>query len=197
MFAQSFFQAQIKKITKLRVTGLGWETTGEATDGFFSQRASNAENVSIWWRHHAMPIIIYQLRMIFSGIFESATHRPATKFGVFIFLFNEFNKTLSWGIFQGIHRDDLHRFLKYFDTGPIIFRSDHDDVIKWKHFPRYWPFVRGIHRSPVNSPHKGQWRLALMFSMICGWINDWVNNREAGDLRRHPVHYDVAVMTSR
>ena len=30
-----------------------------------------------------------------------------------------------------------------------------DDVIKWKHFPRYWPFVRGIHRSPVNSPHKG------------------------------------------
>ena len=40
--------------------------------------------------------------------------------------------------------------------------SLHDDVIKWKHFPRYWPFVRGIHRSPVNSPHKGQWRGALM-----------------------------------
>ena len=40
----------------------------------------------------------------------------------------------------------------------------HDDVIKWEHFPRYWPFVRGIHRSPVNSPHKGQWRGALMFS---------------------------------
>ena len=34
----------------------------------------------------------------------------------------------------------------------------HDDVIKWKHFRRYWPFVWGIHRSPVNSPHKGQWR---------------------------------------
>ena len=32
----------------------------------------------------------------------------------------------------------------------------HADVIKWKHFPRYWPFVRGIHRLPVNSPHKGQ-----------------------------------------
>ena len=39
----------------------------------------------------------------------------------------------------------------------------HDDVIKWKHFPRCWPFVRGIKRSPVNSPHKGQWRRALMF----------------------------------
>ena len=41
------------------------------------------------------------------------------------------------------------------------------DVIKWKHFPRYWPFVRGIHRSPVNSPLKGQWRGGLMFSLIC------------------------------
>ena len=38
----------------------------------------------------------------------------------------------------------------------------HDNVIKWKHFTRYWPFVRGIHLSPVNSPHKGHWRGALM-----------------------------------
>ena len=41
--------------------------------------------------------------------------------------------------------------------------SVHVDGIKWKHFPRYWPFVRGIHRSLVNSPHKGQWRGALLF----------------------------------
>ena len=65
---------------------------------------------------------------------------------------------------------------------------------QWKHFLRYWPFVRGIHRSPVNSPHKGQWRGALMFSLICAWINAWVNNREAGDLRCHHIHYDVTVM---
>ena len=49
----------------------------------------------------------------------------------------------------------------------------HDGVIKWKHFSRYWPFVRGIHRSPVNSLHKGQWRGALM--PIC-------------------AHYDVIVL---
>ena len=49
----------------------------------------------------------------------------------------------------------------------VYFLVWHDDVIKWKHFPRYWPFVRGISRSPVNSRHKGQWRGALMFSMIC------------------------------
>ena len=70
----------------------------------------------------------------------------------------------------------------------------HDDVIKWKYFPRNWPFVREIHRSPVNFPHKGQWRGALMFSLIYVWINDWVNNREAGDLRRQHGHYDVIVM---
>ena len=70
----------------------------------------------------------------------------------------------------------------------------HDDLMKWKHFPRYWPFVRGIHRSTVNFPHKGQWRGALMFSLICVWINGWVNNREAGDLRRYRVRCDVIVM---
>ena len=63
-----------------------------------------------------------------------------------------------------------------------------------KQFPRYWPFVRGIHRSPANSQHKGQWRGALMFSLICARINDWVTNREAGDLTRRRAHYDVTVM---
>ena len=67
----------------------------------------------------------------------------------------------------------------------------HDDVIQWKHFPRYWPFVRGIHRSH----NKGQWRGALVFSVISAWINSWINNREAGDLRRHCAHYDVSVST--
>ena len=73
-------------------------------------------------------------------------------------------------------------------------RVIHDDVIKWKHFPRNWPFVWGIHRSPVNSPHKGQWRRALMFTLISTRINDWVNKREAGDLRRNRAHYAVIIM---
>ena len=57
----------------------------------------------------------------------------------------------------------------------------HDDAIGWKYFPRYWPFLRGIHRSLVDSPHKG--------ITIC-----WANNRDAGDLRRHHAHYDVTVI---
>ena len=89
----------------------------------------------------------------------------------------------------------MTRFIPDKLTVDALARCVHDDVIKWKHFPRDWPFVRGIHRSPVNSPHKGQWRGALMFSLICAWINDWVNNREAGDLRRHRAHFDVIVMS--
>ena len=86
---------------------------------------------------------------------------------------NEGNRCTFWAMW------DLHLY---------------DVVIKWKHFPHYWPVVRGIHRSPVNSPHKGQWRGALMFSLICSWINGWVDNHEAGDLRRHRVHYKVTIM---
>ena len=71
----------------------------------------------------------------------------------------------------------------------------HDDVIKWKHFPRYWPFVRRIHRSPGEFPaQRPIWRGTLMFSLICVWINDWVNSGEAGDLRRYRIHYNVTVM---
>ena len=75
-------------------------------------------------------------------------------------------------------------------------KISHGDVIKWKHFPRYWQFVGGIHRGPVNSPHTGQWRGALMFSLISTRINGWVSNGEARDLRRHRPHYDVIVMST-
>ena len=41
---------------------------------------------------------------------------------------------------------------------------------------------------------KGQWRGALRFSLICAWINGWVKNHKAGDLRCHRAHYDVTIM---
>ena len=68
----------------------------------------------------------------------------------------------------------------------------------WRHqmetFSALLALCAGNSPVPVNSPHKGQWRGTLMFSLICAWINDWVNNREAGDLRRYRVHYDVTLM---
>ena len=68
----------------------------------------------------------------------------------------------------------------------------------WRHqmetFSALLALCAGKSPVPVNSPHKGQWRGALMFSVIYAWINDWVNDREAGDLRRQRGHYDVIVM---
>ena len=78
----------------------------------------------------------------------------------------------------------------------VVSEIIHDDAIKWTYFPRYWPFVWGIHQSPVNSPHEGQRRGALMFSLIHAWTNGWVNNRDAGDWRRHSTHDDITVMSN-
>ena len=125
---------------------------------------------------------------------------------IYIYTENEFyvgNCCLTWygisfkkylkNIVDTSHRThrDVQVCMQY--IGP---HYDHDDVIKWKHFPRYWPFVRVIHRSPLNSRHKSQSRRALMFSLARSWKNGSVNNREASDLRRHRAHYDVIVMTA-
>ena len=72
------------------------------------------------------------------------------------------------GIYSKEPNNPCYRLHAYSGRDSYIY----DNVIKWKYFPCYWPFVRGIHRSPVNSPHKGQWRGALMFSLICVWINN-------------------------
>ena len=96
--------------------------------------------------------------------------------------------------------------------------SEHDDVIKWKHFPRYWPLIcdAGIHhqaqmgwkatQSPSEHDDVIKWKhfprycpwfvtRSLMFSLISAWTKGWVNNRDAGDLRRHCAHYDFNVMS--
>ena len=71
----------------------------------------------------------------------------------------------------------------------------------WRHqmatFPRYWSFVKWIHWSPVDSPHKSQGHGALMFPLICAWTNAWTNYPDAGDLRRHQAHYDVTLMSTK
>ena len=55
-------------------------------------------------------------------------------------------------------------------------------------------YMRGIHRSPVDSSHKGQWHGALMLPLISAWTRGWADNRDAGDLRRHCAHYDVTII---
>ena len=94
--------------------------------------------------------------------------------------------------------DQVSLVLKNKIQGPNIpFRFKHNTW--WRHqmesFPRCWSFVRGIHRSSVNSPLKSQWRGSLMFSLIRAWTNGWANHCDAGDLRRYRPHYDVTLMS--
>ena len=120
-----------KKTSKLRVTGLCAGNSPE-TGEFPAQMASNAENVSVWWRHHVVIIMI--MVVIITLVLNMITSSNGNIFRV---------------------------------TGPLC-------------------------REFTQS--QGQWREALMFSLICAWANGSVNNRDARDLRRHRAHYDVIVM---
>ena len=97
------------------------------------------------------------------------------------------SQTPYWHLFQYMSR------MKY-----MCDRLSGQHLPWWCHqmetFSALLPFVRGIHRLLVNSPHKDQWCRALMFSLICTWANSWINNGDTGDLRRQRAHYDVIVM---
>ena len=145
-------------------------------------------------------------------------HLPVLKWYFVATLQNKYKKLISWGLSWWIgarnYPNIFHTFGKksYFRNADVCERITdsiivtnsatytafvhltYDDVMKWKHFPRYWPFVRGIHLSPVNSPHIGQWSGDLMFFLICAWTNSWANNGDVGDLRRNYAPYDVIVM---
>ena len=103
----------------------------------------------------------------------------------------KWQKITCWG--SNIN-DDLPMSRQHITPSLLSYPIKHDDVVKREHFPHHWPVVRGIHLSSVDSPQKGQWRVALMFSLICAWTNCWANNRDAGDLRRHRVHHDITVI---
>ena len=100
------FRRKSKKTSKLRVTGL-CVGNSPVTVEFPAQRASSAENVSIWWRHHECRAFMFHFVASLSNI----------------------NQAMNWRV------------------------KFHDDVIKWKRFPHYWPFVKGIHWSLVDSHH--------------------------------------------
>ena len=137
------------------------------------------------YAHHFRKIDIKLFKILLLNAFSQIL---SFFLGVLFFLWGLFHWkicTAMWGSESIVHR-----------RGQTKARAFHDDVIKWNHFPRNWPLCAGNSPVPVNSLHKGQWRGALMFSLICVWINGWVNTREAGDLRRHRGHYEVNVMSS-
>ena len=96
-----------------------------------------------------------------------------------------------WPFMCGVHRWQVDSLNEWPVTRKVMMTSSQGSI-----FPRHWSFVRGLHRPPVNSLHRGQWRGALVFSLICAWTKVWVNNGDAGDFRRHRAHYDVTGMYS-
>ena len=82
-------------------------------------------------------------------------------------------------------------------TAPVFRCSN---VIAWwrnqmETFSALLALCEGFHRSPLDSPDKGQWRRVLMYSLNCAWTNGSAYYRDAYDLRRHRNHHDVIVMT--
>ena len=133
--------------------------------------------------HHHAPLC-----HIFIGFTLDLRRSVIIKYGAIWSASKNMHTCFAFMMTSSIGNNSGHTKLKC--NASSILPGCHDDVIKWKHFPRYWPFERGIHRSP----HKSQWRGALMLSLIWAWINGWVNTGEAGDLRRHRADYDVIVM---
>ena len=112
---------------------------------------------------HTVYPITHALDFIIFSWFMRCIYPYSSGFQELSMKFQENNRYIPFVLWiQGLFQEIL--VSKNIKVNP---RSWHDDVIKWKHFPCNWPFVRGIHRSPVKSPHKGQWRRALMFSLIC------------------------------
>ena len=102
-----------KKTSKLRVTGL-CEGKSPVTGEFPAQKASNADNVSIWWRHHAIPKVVIEVSYLIMRSY-----------------------LLYWH-----YSDDTMSAMASQITDVSIVCSTVLSVIKWKHFWRYWPFAR-------------------------------------------------------
>ena len=142
---------------------------------------------SPWWRHQMETVSA--LLAICAGNSpvpgEFPAQRPVTQ-GFDVFFGLRPDKQLSKQSWGWWFQTPSHSLWRHRNAGEY-----HDNVIKWKHFPPCWPFARGIYRSPVYSPHKGQRRGALIVSLICASPNGCTNNRDTDDLRRHCA-YDVS-----
>ena len=105
---------------------------------------------------------------------------------------------------QGLEQDCSNSIALAIDMVTMMIpqrkEGGHQQPSWWRHqmetFSALLAICAGNSPAPMNSPHKGQWCGALMFTLICARINGWANNREAGDLRRHRAHFDVIIMVT-
>ena len=137
-----------------------------------------------WWPGDRQTVLIFRYKEKFSVNWVRLSYPwdtifvPALKIRTFSVL------SLEIFAFSQFENDS---YVKSKQSHVMLIWKWHDDIIKWKHFPHYWPFMREIHWSPVISPHKSQWCGALMGFFIRIWTIDYINNWNTSNLKRHCV----------
>ena len=147
-----------------------------------------SENVAIWWRHH-VPHKSQWLWKVCPCHSVTMPDFPCYIIPSSMHSFTPWNYLVSIFNWSDRQSSTLH----WCNLAPLsIGMKTRNSISWWRHQMETFSALLAI--CAGNSPHKGQWSGALMFSLICVRINDWVNNGEAGDLIRHRAHYDVIVM---
>ena len=137
------FRRRTKKASKLRVTGL-CEGNSTVTGEFLAQRASNAENVSTWWRHHAHTV---------------------RAFSCFPVVWFRSTSLMSFSIISRVraHKNIIYHYgdvivgaiVSQITSLTIVYSTVYSGADQRNHqSSASLAFVQGIHRGPVNSPHK-------------------------------------------
>ena len=181
------FGRRSKKTSKLRVTGL---CVGNSPGT--AQMASNAENGSIWWRHHVHLQRWYKLCFTIACVRSGITCK--------IDFYVSYNQSISASkIRMFVLTNDEHCKRVFLVLVVYFLYIYHDDVIRWKHSPRYWPFGRELTGDtghlwiPLTKASDAE---LWCFLWSAREQTDWVNNPDAGDLRRHRAHYDFTLIFS-
>ena len=155
-----------------------------------SQRPSNAENVSIWWRYHAQPVLTFLStkpleKQLSEMWFEIHTISWKFIWKKIVCRWRPFCPGLTFGhgfVHTGAFMDavlenkDIWLILMWY-LGPNSW---------WRHQMETISVLLALcaGNSPVSGESPSQTPVTVVFSLICAWTNGWVNNRNAGDLRR-------------
>ena len=142
-------------------------------------KASGSSTADVIWSRHKIKFIKFMNSL---GL-ESGTNWNIT--------WNDRYMVFAKGCHQHVKMcSEICHFTPVVDLMPTLSWRRH----QMKTFPVLLALCDGNPPPQVDSPHKGQWRGALMLSSICAWTNGWANNRAAGDLRCHRAHYNITVM---
>ena len=119
-----------------------------------------------------MTCLAHKTDLFLNGLSQTVSSEMLIKI-VNIFLKNAFESIVCKMLHSGLRglRVGIGQSLGVFvfiEYTMGIFPCLHDDVLRWKPFPYYWPFVRGIQWSLVESPHKGPIMQALRYLCCVG-----------------------------